>query len=337
MSYSTASQVVARQIDYFIDRNVLIAGELDDDFALELQDVAQSVQIFTTHFGHYLNMKRHDSVQCHFGAELQTDAPVDMVLLYWPKAKAEAEYLLAMLMAQFGVGTEICIVGENRNGVRSAEALFANYGPLTKYDSARRCSFYWGRCDNPAPAFNLQDWFRSYPIQLAGVDLTIRSLPGVFSHGELDKGSELLLNTLPKLRGDVLDFGCGAGVIGVVMKAKNPHIELELTDISALAIASAKETFRVNQLAATFTATDVYASLPRKYDYLISNPPFHSGRKTFYEATEQFIAKAPEHLKTQGQLIIVANGFLSYPDLIERTFGHCQVPASNTKFKIYQA
>lgn len=182
-----------------------------------------------------------------------------------------------MVLAKFGTGTEICIVGENRSGVRSAEKMFTPYGPLTKYDSARRCGFYWGRCDNPAQPFELSAWFRNYPLTVAGTEITIRSLPGVFSHGEFDKGSELLLNTLPKLRGKVLDFGCGAGVIGAVMKTNNPSIELELCDISALALESARETFKLNNLEAKFTATDVFAELPGSYNYLVSNPPFHSG------------------------------------------------------------
>ncbi|GAL05901.1 ribosomal RNA small subunit methyltransferase C [Photobacterium aphoticum] len=241
MSYCAASEVAVRQLEFFENRHVLVAGELSDRFPVELAQTAASVTVFTTNYGYYRSMSKHSAITTVFGAEFTADAHVDMILLYWPKAKAEAEFLLAMLLAKFGPGTEICVVGENRSGVRSAEKLFADFGPLTKYDSARRCSFYWGRCEKAAPAFNLNDWFRSYPLKVAGTDITIRSLPGVFSHGEFDKGSELLLETLPTLSGKVLDFGCGAGVIGAVMKTNNPSIDLELCDISALAIARQKK------------------------------------------------------------------------------------------------
>ncbi|MGR5127268.1 16S rRNA (guanine(1207)-N(2))-methyltransferase RsmC [Photobacterium swingsii] len=337
MSYTAASQVVARQLEFFENRKVLVVGELSDGYPLALVDVAQSVSVFTTNYGYHRQISRSNKVTSYFGAELTEDLDIDMILLYWPKAKAEADYLLSMLFAKFGTGTEICVVGENRSGVRSAEKMFTPYGPLTKYDSARRCGFYWGRCDNEVQAFELSAWFRNYPITVAGTELTIRSLPGVFSHGEFDKGSELLLNTLPKLRGKVLDFGCGAGVIGAVMKTNNPSIELELCDISALAIESAKETFRINNLEAKFTATDVYAELPGSYNYLISNPPFHAGLKTFYAATEDFIAQAPQHLHDDGALIIVANSFLQYPPLIEKSFGECRTAATTNKFNIYAA
>ncbi|ELR63472.1 Ribosomal RNA small subunit methyltransferase C [Photobacterium marinum] len=337
MSYTAASQVVARQLEFFENRKVLVIGELSDSYPLELTQVAQSVAVFTTNYGYHCNMSRHSQIQSHFGAELTADIDIDMILLYWPKAKAEAEYLLAMTLAKFGPETEICIVGENRSGVRSAEKMFQAYGKITKYDSARRCSFYWGRCEQQAPTFDITSWFKSYPITVAGTELTIRSLPGVFSHGEFDKGSELLLESLPSLHGRVLDFGCGAGVIGAVMKTNNPAIELELCDISALAIESARETFKVNNLEASFTATDVYKALEGTYDFLISNPPFHAGLKTFYAATEDFIAQAPNYLNTDGQLIIVANSFLRYPPLIEDSLGCCEIAASTNKFNIYVA
>lgn len=337
MSYSAASQVVARQSEFFENRKVLIAGELNDTFASELLTTAQSVTVFTTNYGYLGDIEHHQAINCHFGAELNAELDIDMILLYWPKAKAEADYLLSMLLSKFAAGIEICIVGENRCGVRSAEKMFAQYGPLTKYDSARRCSFYWGRCDNPAPAFDINKWFRSYPINIAGVSLTVRSLPGVFSHGEFDKGSELLLNNLPALNGKVLDFGCGAGVIGAVMKAKYPQIDLDLCDISALAIESAKETFKVNQLAANFIATDVYKNITGSYQYLISNPPFHAGLKTFYTATETFINQAPSYLNNGGELVIVANCFLQYPPLIEATLGQCEISSHTNKFNVYTA
>lgn len=337
MPYTPASEVVERQLDYFANRHVLIAGEIEDNYATELAKHAQSVSVFTTHFGRYSQLKKYDSLTCHFGDQFEGNEPIDMVLLYWPKAKVEAHYLLNMLMAKLGKDTEICVVGENRNGVRSAEALFAPYGKLIKYDSARRCSFYWGQCTETPTPFHQKDWLRQYPLVVGSTELTIYSLPGVFSHGELDLGSQLLLENLPALSGKVLDFGCGAGVIGAVMKKRYPEIDVTLTDISALAIASAKITLEKNQLDGTVIPSDVYSQLPMQFDALISNPPFHSGRKTFYEATENWIAQAPEHLTENGKMILVANRFLPYPDLIEATFGHCAAIAKDNKFSVYCA
>ena len=223
-SYTAPSQIAQRQLEYFHGKHVLIAGEAEDLFCLELANHCESVSIFTTHYGYHKQFEQHSHIQSYFGAQLEQDTKADMLLLYWPKAKAEAEYLLAMLMDKLGVDTEICVVGENRSGVKSIEKMFSQYGIIKKYDSARRCSFYWGQCQTPAKPFILSEWYKSYPITIGQDTLTIKSLPGVFSHGEFDEGSELLLATLPKLKGRVLDFGCGAGVIGSVMATRNPNI-----------------------------------------------------------------------------------------------------------------
>lgn len=201
MSYSTPSQVVERQLEYFDGKHVLLAGELEDTFATQLLSTAASVSIFTTNLAYANQMKRFDNLNVQFGASYQAQPNVDMVLLYWPKAKAEAEFLLAMLMAALGKDTEIVVVGENRSGVKSIEKMFPPYGRVTKFDSARRCSFYWGQCINTPAPFNIDDWYKSYPLDIHGQTLTVRSLPGVFSHGEFDAGANCYSIRYPRLKG----------------------------------------------------------------------------------------------------------------------------------------
>lgn len=334
-TYTAPSQIAQRQLEYFKGKHVLIAGEAEDLFCLELVKHCESVSIFTTHYGYHKQFEKTSNIQSYFGAQLEADTKADMLLLYWPKAKAEAEYLLAMLMDKLGVDTEICVVGENRSGVKSIEKMFSQYGIIKKYDSARRCSFYWGQCQTSAKPFTLSEWYKSYPITIGQDTLTIKSLPGVFSHGEFDKGSELLLAALPKLKGRVLDFGCGAGVVGSVMATRNPKISLEMCDISALAIESSKATLEANNLKGRVFASDIYSDITGKYDYLISNPPFHSGLDTNYSAAECLLSQAPNYLSHAGKIIIVANNFLKYPPIIQQAFGKCVTLDKNTKFSIY--
>ncbi|OEF22629.1 16S rRNA (guanine(1207)-N(2))-methyltransferase RsmC [Vibrio rumoiensis] len=336
-AYTAPSQIAQRQLEYFHGKHVLIAGEAEDLFALELTKHCESVSVFTTHYGYHKQFSQHSQITSYFGAQLEADTHADMLLLYWPKAKAEAEYLLAMLMAKLGTNTEICVIGENRSGVKSIEKMFSQYGIVKKYDSARRCSFYWGKCLNEVTPFNLQDWYKTYPLTVGNDTLTIKSLPGVFSHGEFDKGSELLLETLPRLKGRVLDFGCGAGVIGSVIATRNPDAKMDMCDVSALAIESSKATLQANGLEGNVFASDIYSDTGKTYHYIISNPPFHSGLDTQYSAAETFLSQAPTHLARQGNMFIVANNFLKYPPIISRSFGECTTVTKNTKFSIYHA
>ena len=336
-AYIAPSQIAQRQLAYFEGKHVLVAGEAEDLFPVELAKHCESVTVFTSNYSYYRQLEGSNTIQRFYGAEFTEETKADLVMLYWPKAKAEAEFLLAMLFAKLGKDTEIVVVGENRSGVKSIEKMFASYGKVVKYDSARRCSFYWGQCFEQPPAFNLQEWFKTYTVNIGEQSLTVKSLPGVFSHGQFDVGSQLLLDTLPKLKGKVLDFGCGAGVLGAVMASRHPDIELEMCDISAFAVASSQATLEANGLTGNVFASDVYSDTSKDYQFIISNPPFHSGLDTSYSATETLLAEAPKHLKRSGEIIIVANSFLKYIPIIEQAFGKCATLNKTTKFAIYHA
>ncbi|MCC4784680.1 16S rRNA (guanine(1207)-N(2))-methyltransferase RsmC [Vibrio splendidus] len=336
-AYIAPSQIAQRQLAYFEGKHVLVAGEAEDLFPVELAKHCESVTVYTSNYSYYRQLDNCSSIQRFYGAEFTEETKADLVMLYWPKAKAEAEFLLAMLFAKLGKDTEIVVVGENRSGVKSIEKMFAPYGKVVKYDSARRCSFYWGQCFEQPQTFNLQDWFKTYEVSIDEQSLTVKSLPGVFSHGAFDVGSQLLLDTLPKLKGKVLDFGCGAGVLGAVMASRNPDIELEMCDISAFAVASSQATLEANGLTGKVFASDVYSDTSKDYQFIISNPPFHSGLDTSYSATETLLAQAPKHLKRSGEMIIVANSFLKYIPIIEQAFGKCATLNKTTKFAIYHA
>ncbi|NOH28673.1 16S rRNA (guanine(1207)-N(2))-methyltransferase RsmC [Vibrio mediterranei] len=336
-TYIAPSQIAERQLEYFAQKRVLVIGEIEDQFPIELSKHCDKVTVFTSNYITYRMLSSSSKITTLFGASLSSDIDADMILLYWPKAKAEAQMLLEMALAKLGNDTEIAVVGENRSGVKSIEKMFKPYGPMNKYDSARRSSFYWGMCQSAPESFELKNWFKSYQVELNGLPITVKSLPGVFSHGEFDSGSQLLLNNLPELKGKVLDFGCGAGVIGAYMGLKYNDIELNMCDINAFAIESSKQTLLANNLEGQVFASDVYSDVTPGLDFIISNPPFHAGLDTSYSATETLLSDAPNYMNSKGQLMIVANSFLKYPPIIEQQFGHCHTVDKNRKFAIYHA
>ncbi|MGL5707067.1 MAG: 16S rRNA (guanine(1207)-N(2))-methyltransferase RsmC, partial [Aeromonas sp.] len=260
----------------------------------------------------------------------------DALLLLMPKAKAEAQYLLAMMTPLLEAGADLFLAGENRGGINGAEKLLAPYGekPI-KHDSARRCSLYHGElCKQVAP-FDLDNWFGRYQCKAGDTELTVLALPGVFSAAELDLGSQMLLATVPAMKGSLLDFGCGAGVIGSVLAKRNPDLQVNMVDISALALESSRRTLAINGLEGKVYPSDVYSDVATRFQHIVSNPPFHAGLKTFYAATEQFLARAPEFLLPTGSLTIVANAFLRYQPILETHFKRTEVISSDAKFKVY--
>ncbi|MGV6989808.1 16S rRNA (guanine(1207)-N(2))-methyltransferase RsmC [Testudinibacter sp. P80/BLE/0925] len=326
---SVESQVLQRHLPFFDDKSVLFAGNLHDLFPSQLKN-SRSLQVVSSYYDYV--RKAQSAVAADFALENRHQA--DLMVYYWGKNKQEMQFQLMQMLAQAPLGQSLLIIGENRCGVRSAEKMLQPFGKIHKIDSARRCGLYHFELQHK-PHFELESYWKQYRHpQLA--DLRVHSLPGVFSAGELDQGTALLLSSLQqKLRGRVLDLGCGAGVIGGYLKRQNPAIELVMSDIHAMAIASANRTLQQNQLQGKVVASDVFSDLSGKFDLIISNPPFHDGIDTAYRAVETLISQAKWFLNQGGELRIVANAFLPYPELLDRHFGAHRVLAKSTKFKVY--
>ena len=308
-SLSPASEVILRHLDHFADRHVLIAGDLQDTFAAQIQ--AKSVRAYTNQYHQWLPLLKSMGDNVLFGlvADQSFVKYCNTLIYFWPKNKNEATFQLRSLCSNLQVGTEIFIVGENRSGVKSATELMNGIAKLKKIDSARRCSLFFGT-QTYQTLFDRNNWWQTYRHD----DLTVMALPGVFSQNALDEGSRLLLSTFDDaMVGDLLDMACGCGVLATVLGKKNPMLKLTLCDVNAAAISSSIATLNVNELEGRVIASNVY------------------------EAAEDIIRLAPNYLKRGGKLRIVANSFIPYPDILDHVFGSHEVLASTGKFKVYQA
>lgn len=110
---------------------------------------------------------------------------------------------------------------------------------------------------------------------------------GVFSKGEVDQGTRLLLDSLPDLSGDVLDLGCGWGAIGVSVAKANPGCRVVMADVNHRALALAGENARANGAAVECLESDGMAALMgRRFDAVITNPPIRAGKQVIYRMFE---------------------------------------------------
>jgi 16S rRNA (guanine1207-N2)-methyltransferase len=336
-TYSNPSRVLQRNEALFNNKNILVAGNIDDDYPIHLQTLANSATFCFSDYRYYSALRgKLNSSEMHFTANYQGDKKFNLLLIFLPKAKQETQYLLANLIPHLEQDADIILVGEKKCGIKSADALLKTYSSqVNSIDSARHCSILYAQLDQDVKTFSQEEWIKTYQISINNTELQICSLPGVFSYGELDKGSELLLQNLPeKLSGSVLDFGCGAGVIACYLLKIHPQLDIDLIDINVNALASAKLSLAKNGFAANVFPSNVFSDITNKYNLLISNPPFHSGQKTDYSAAENFIKQAPEHLHSKGVLSIVANKFLKYEPLLCSAFSSLQKNQENNKFKV---
>jgi 16S rRNA (guanine1207-N2)-methyltransferase len=258
-------------------------------------------------------------------------------VLFWPKSHALGEWWLLWLCATLPPGTPLQLVGENQGGIKRVLKALAALGlGCRKVDSARRCGLYATRLDRVG--IDPDDAWSSFDAE----GLRLVSHPGVFGHGKLDDGTRLLLERLPAAlrrgegQGPVLDMGCGDGILAAWLAKQGADVTA--VDANLFAVEATRRTLAANGLAGEVLASDVYSALGgRRFDTIVSNPPFHQERAIDYGPAGRLITQAPEHLLPGGRLILVANAFLPYPDLLERAFGGFEVLADDRRFRVYRA
>ena len=345
---SNVSQVLLRNIEVLSATTPLFINLMEDGFITHyLHDYPHAnITCYNTNFVDYLtiNDKFENQIKTVFSSEYKNDIKHDLVVINFPKSKDELAFTLAMIAPYLLSDAKVLLVGEKKGGVQSAPKLTQHFlTSCQKIDAARHCLLFGGMYkfkEDEGKAFIIDDWYKTYQINISGIALSIASLPGVFSQKKLDIGTALLLENLPKhMQGKVLDFGCGAGVISCFIGKKFVNTDLSLLDVSALAIASAKKTLLLNGLTGNVFASNSLSSGSESYQHIVSNPPFHQGTHTSYQATEDFLRGIKKHLTstrdTKSDITIVANSFLQYLPIMQQHIGKTDTIARKQGFSIY--
>ena len=126
---------------------------------------------------------------------------------------------------------------------------------------------------------------------------------GVFSKDKFDYGTKLLLDSIDisKLSGNVLDLGCGIGVVGIILGTINKNINIDMIDINERAISLVRDNLTLNKVKANVFSSDVYSNVNKKYDYIITNPPIRAGK----EVVRKFLLGGYDYLNDNGILYFV--------------------------------
>lgn len=315
-----------------------INPEKDDCWRL-LSANCSALKLFSQDYSSYAWLKQ-TGANLEFSAFPATGNKYDWLILNLPREKALLAMLLncaAEMLAPDGV---LWLAGENKAGIKSADKyLKARFARFRKLDNARHCSLFEASEPLKQEPFNPLDYRQKWMLEYAGSALKVVSYPGVFAHGRLDAGTSLLLGTLAKmqLKGDVLDFACGAGVIGVFIATRNPDTNVTLLDTNALALRSAEETFDANGVSGSVLASDGLLELETDFDLVVSNPPIHAGVKTDNRLGMRLLDQVREHVRPGGQFIFVANVHLPYEKWLSTSFRRFSELAVNENYKVIVA
>lgn len=270
----------------------------------------------------------------------------DTLVVFLPKARAELDLRLAMARWLAVQGARLVLVGEKKEGIAGAVKQLKAVAPqATKIDSARHCQVWCAEPIEPIAEFSLQQWMTWTGIDCKTVHLEVAGLPGIFSLGELDEGTRMLLETLDEnpLRSDsVLDFACGAGVLGAWLhrwheQQNQPRVTVDGIDVQSQAVICARATYERNGVSGRILASDGLSEVEGTWPVILSNPPFHTGVRTDLSMTERFLREVVRHLAPGGEVRLVANSFLPYEPLMKRCIGPVERLKEDRRFTVYRA
>jgi 16S rRNA G1207 methylase RsmC len=173
-------------------------------------------------------------------------------------------------------------------------------------------------------------------VNISGIKFDLFSSSGVFSKGELDKGTEILIRTSIVDDGTkVLDLGCGIGTVGIAIKKKYPAAEVLMADINERAVYLAEKNIILNELSGVQARkSDIYSAIDEKFDVILLNPPQTAGKDICFSMIE----KAKEHLNENGTLQLVARhnkGGETLSLKMKEVFSNMTEIAKEAGFRVY--
>ncbi len=169
------------------------------------------------------------------------------------------------------------------------------------------------------------DAFHRYVFDIRNRELVVVGKPGVWSWDAVNPGTAALLE-VPRFEAgmDILDLGCGTGVIGTLGALLVPDGRVVLVDCNAVAVACARRTLEANEAVNTVVqlGDGVEGLEAGSFDLVLSHLP--RGR----EVQRQLIRGAARVLRPGGCFVFVASTHVGVKGCIKyarELFGRCGV------------
>lgn len=271
--------------------------------------------------------------------EVERDS-YDIIFMLLPKNMIEARYDFARVYQMLVPGGLLICAGDNNAGGKRLASLFRAFGfgdiVSVSRNKARCVRGVKGVCDD---GFIDQMLREGVEQDILGGDFI--SQPGIFGWNKIDTGSHILTEFIPKnLQGRGADFGSGYGYLSRFVFENSEKVEMVYcidADFRSVELCAKNlQTYgkRVSYFWRDLTATQ---SDYQDLDFVVMNPPFHTGKKTDISVGVSFIETARSVLKKGGHLYMVSNVHLPYEDILRGRYSRVEVMYEGRGFKVHDA
>lgn len=135
-----------------------------------------------------------------------------------------------------------------------------------------------------------------------------------FETEELVENTISYINQFFTVPVDIIDLGCGSGVIGLTLEKKVSTTSVDLIDISEKALEITKQNCAKLNSKATLIKSDMFTNVTKQYDVIISNPP--------YIKTEEEIESIVKENEPHIALYAGADGLDCYRKILQTVKPH---------------
>ncbi|VVC04328.1 putative S-adenosylmethionine-dependent methyltransferase [Candidatus Bilamarchaeum dharawalense] len=166
-------------------------------------------------------------------------------------------------------------------------------------------------------------------MKYLGLDLVI--YPSVYEPAE---DSFLLANAAMKLRGKILEIGCGSGIVSLICAREGGNVLG--VDVNPEAVKCAKINAKRNKIKSVqFIESDLFSNVPKQqFDAILFNPPYlptsreeviegdlnlaFDGGPDGLSVIKQFLNHVDSYLKPGGVLLIILSSLTNEKAIIRK-------------------
>lgn len=276
----------------------------------------------------------------------QTEPPPaasSQVVVKLPRSSALLDWQLAMLNHHLPVGTPIWLGGMLKHVTPADQKVMQHRLGDVQASRIVRKARIWQAVTTKHSTLPI-----AANTEVPGFDLSLCNHPGGFSPKRLDPGAACLLAHLDQIdlgdmpdRPRVIDLCCGNGVLGLAWMKRHPLSELTLTDASAAAVTSARQSATRNLPSdshwAVLQQNGLLDAAYLNADLILCNPPFHQADTITTDVARQLFHQARLAVHPNGTFVVVANRHLGYHQVLKSYFARVNALSRDSRFVVLQA